>query len=208
MRSSSDLTTRARIRNAALELFGIHGAGQVSIRAIADAAGVSPALVVHHFESKEGLRRACDAYVTGLIRGEEDDDPLQYPAELAALLRDSVPVRRYLARAFLDGSADAAAIFDGFVEVTQTWLEEGRHDGTVRPTDDPRARAALYVAWQLAPLVFDTHLARVLGLNDPYEPDSTLRIMRAGLHMLTHGVFADGHALAAWTTAQAEEDSA
>lgn len=207
MRSSKDLTTRARIRNAALELFGAEGVARVSVRAIADTAGVSPALVVHHFGSKEGLRRACDAYVAGQIRGDEDDDPLQDPAKLAVALKESASIRRYLARSFLDGSPDAAALFDDIVEITQAWLEEGRREGTVRPTEDPRAHAALYVTWQLAPLVFDTHLARVLGLDDPYELGATLRVSRAGLDMLTHGVFADERALAAWDTIQAEQDT-
>lgn len=205
MRSRDDLTTQARIRNAALGLFGTEGTGRVSVRAIAESAGVSPGLVVHHFGSKEGLRKACDAYVVGQIRGGEGDDPLQDPAKLAVTLKESAPIRRYLARAFVDGTAEAAALFDDIVEITRTWLEEGRREGTVRPTDDPRAHAALYVTWQLAPLVFDTHLARVLGLDDPYELGATLRVSRAGLDILTHGVFEDEHALAAWDTIRAED---
>ncbi|MBB6551616.1 TetR family transcriptional regulator [Nonomuraea rubra] len=41
MRSSedADLTARARIRNAALELFGAEGVGRVSLRAVATRAG-------------------------------------------------------------------------------------------------------------------------------------------------------------------------
>ena len=57
-----DLTGRAVIRNAALRLFAEHGHDAVTMRGIAAAAGVSPALVVHHFGSKEGLRAAVDAY--------------------------------------------------------------------------------------------------------------------------------------------------
>ncbi|HJE59178.1 MAG TPA: TetR/AcrR family transcriptional regulator, partial [Nocardiopsis listeri] len=50
-----DLTARARIRDAALTRFGQEGFG-VSVRAIAEEAGVSPGLVIHHFGSKEKLR--------------------------------------------------------------------------------------------------------------------------------------------------------
>ncbi len=42
MRSVDDLTATARIRDAAIEQFGEHGFG-VGVRAIAKAAGVSPA---------------------------------------------------------------------------------------------------------------------------------------------------------------------
>ena len=69
---SADLTAAARIRDAAIEQFGRHGFG-VSIRAIAEAAGVSAGLVIHHFGSKDGLRQACDAYVAEVIRTEKSE---------------------------------------------------------------------------------------------------------------------------------------
>ncbi len=55
-RNSEDLTTRAKIRDAAIVRFGKFGFGRTTIRAIAEAARVSPALVIHHFGSKDGLR--------------------------------------------------------------------------------------------------------------------------------------------------------
>ena len=70
MRSADDLTAAARIRDAAIEQFGEHGFG-VGLRAIAEAAGVSAALVIHHFGSKEGLRKACDDYVAEEIRSSK-----------------------------------------------------------------------------------------------------------------------------------------
>src|SRR5690349_6626082 len=57
-----DLTARAVIRNAALRLFGARGFDAVTVRQIAAEAGVSAALVVHHFGSKEGLRAAVDEH--------------------------------------------------------------------------------------------------------------------------------------------------
>ncbi|MGH3558484.1 MAG: TetR family transcriptional regulator, partial [Mycobacterium sp.] len=45
---SADLTAAARIRDAAIEQFGRHGFG-TGLRAVAEAAGVSAALVIHHF---------------------------------------------------------------------------------------------------------------------------------------------------------------
>ncbi len=62
MRSADDLTAAARIRDAAIEQFGDQGFG-VGLRSIAEAAGVSAALVIHHFGSKDGLRQACDDFV-------------------------------------------------------------------------------------------------------------------------------------------------
>ena len=67
MRSAEDFTTVARIRDAAIEQFGQNGFS-ASVRSIATAAGVSAALVIHHFGSKEKLREACDAYVIETVR--------------------------------------------------------------------------------------------------------------------------------------------
>ncbi len=49
------MTAREVVRDEGLRLFVAHGPDAVTVRQIAAAAGVSPALVVHHFGSKEGL---------------------------------------------------------------------------------------------------------------------------------------------------------
>ncbi|WP_228022930.1 TetR/AcrR family transcriptional regulator [Streptomyces acidicola] len=46
--AKSDLTRRARLREAALELFAERGFEAISPRAVAAAAGLSPALVTRH----------------------------------------------------------------------------------------------------------------------------------------------------------------
>ncbi|MEV0646424.1 TetR family transcriptional regulator [Phytomonospora sp. NPDC050363] len=205
MRSVDDLTGRARIRDAALELFGEQGFARVTVRAIAARAGVSPALLGHHFGSKEGLRQACDAHVSDLVRGGPDAaTALDDPRRLAAMLEAAAPVRRYLARAFLEGSDDAAALFDDIVTATAGFLDDGTRDGRVQPADDPQTRAAVYVTWLLAPLVFDTHLARVLGVDDIHDPAATMRLSRSAVEMMTRGVFRDDSVLDAWDAAAKE----
>lgn len=206
MRSTDDLTARARIRDAALELFGADGPDGVSVRVVAAAAGVSPGLVLHHFGSKEGLRRACDAHVVAVIRGT-DPDVLSDTSGLAAMLEAAAPVRRYLARALVDSSADAAALFDEIVTLTGAWLAEGTLEGWAQPSEDPQARAALYVSWLLAPLILESHLARVLDVDDLHGMDATLRYSRVVVEMLTHGVFADARALTAWDAIRKDRES-
>ena len=62
-----------------------------TVRGIAARAGVSPALVQHHFGTKDGLRRACDEHVLGYIRREaeatREADALTDPS-LRPLLHD------------------------------------------------------------------------------------------------------------------------
>ncbi|SDK84602.1 transcriptional regulator, TetR family [Lentzea albidocapillata subsp. violacea] len=194
MRSASDLTARARIRDAALARFGTDGIAGTSVRAVAADAGVSPALVMHHFGSKDELRQACDDYVLDSIRngGEAATEAL------GEILRAATPVRRYLARALLDDTPAAGALFAEIVERTEAWLAAGEDEGWVRASADAKARAVTYVSWLLAPLVLGNQVGRLLG-GDPAETATAVRGARAGLEMLTHGLFADDRWLTAFT---------
>ena len=51
--------TRSAILSAARERFGEVGFDRATIRAIAESAGVDPALIIHHFGSKQGLFAAA-----------------------------------------------------------------------------------------------------------------------------------------------------
>ena len=66
------LEARARIIDAAIDQFGRHGFG-TGLRAVAEAANVSQVLVLHHFGSKEGLRKACDDYILESIRASKSE---------------------------------------------------------------------------------------------------------------------------------------
>src|SRR5262249_22693358 len=73
----SDLTTKARIREAAMRRFALEGVAATSLRSVARAAGVTPGLVVHHFGSKDGLVRAVDAAVVERIEASLCEVPLE-----------------------------------------------------------------------------------------------------------------------------------
>lgn len=60
---NSDLTSRARIRNAGLHQFATSGFAGTPMRAIATEAGVTIGLISHHFGSKEGLKEAVESWV-------------------------------------------------------------------------------------------------------------------------------------------------
>ena len=96
---SADLTAAARIRDSAIALWGQHGFG-LGLRAIADAAGVSAALVIHHFGSKDGLQKACDDYVAEQIRTAKSEslraaDPATWFRQMAEI-ETYAPMMAYL----------------------------------------------------------------------------------------------------------------
>src|SRR5690348_1863963 len=99
MRSVDDRTAIARIRDAAIQQFGERGFA-VGLRSIAEAAGVSAGLVIHHFGSKDGLRKACDEFIAEEIRTSKEaalqaNDPATWFAELASI-ESYAPMMAYL----------------------------------------------------------------------------------------------------------------
>lgn len=141
---SADLTAAARIRDAAIEQFGEHGFG-VGLRAIADAAGVSAALVIHHFGSKEGLRRACDEHIAEEIRTSKTEalksnDPATWFAQMAAI-ESYAPLMAYLVRSMQSGGELASMLWHRMIDNAEEYLADGVRAGTIRPSRDPRARA-------------------------------------------------------------------
>ena len=182
MRSVDDLTATARIRDSAIEQFGEHGF-DVGLRAIATAAGVSAALVIHHFGSKDGLREACDTHVFDeLLKFKEEAlekghaDPGFVPTFDARQLL----FRRYLGRAMIDGSEAAAAQFVEIVDSTERYFAEAGLD-----VPDPRGVGAALAAMTGGLMILQDHVARALG-EEPGTHEAMLRMMTAAGYIFTH----------------------
>jgi AcrR family transcriptional regulator len=144
MRSVDDLTAAARIRDAAIEQFGRDGFG-VGLRSIADAAGVSAALVIHHFGSKDGLRKACDDYVAEEIRSDKSDamrssDPATWFAAMAEI-EEYAPLMAYLVRSMQTGGELAKTLWRNMIDNAGSYLDEGVSTGILKASRDPVARA-------------------------------------------------------------------
>jgi AcrR family transcriptional regulator len=84
--SGSGAAERAILR-VGIQLFGRRGYGATSVRQIAAEAGVTPPLIGYHFESKEGLFRACvQTCSSGLV--EMLGEALDRRSDLETLIRD------------------------------------------------------------------------------------------------------------------------
>jgi AcrR family transcriptional regulator len=145
MRSASDdRTAVARIRDAAIEQWGEHGFN-VGLRSIAESAGVSAALVIHHFGSKDGLRKACDDYIaeeirTGKSASMQTTDPADWFRQMAEI-ESYAPMMAYLVRSMQSGSELAKMLWQKMIDNGEAYLEEGVRSGLLKPSRDPRARA-------------------------------------------------------------------
>jgi AcrR family transcriptional regulator len=172
-----DLTARARIRDAAIELFTERGVKGTRILDIAQAAGVSGGLIRHHFGSKEGLREACDTSVMNeLLRFKMQvlEQVKADPEFRPTFDTRQVLLRRYVGRAMVDGSPAAEARFAETVDQTEQWFT----GQSGLDLSDPRACAAVLTSMTLGVHAMQDQIARALG-EDPLSPRVPERIALA-----------------------------
>lgn len=201
MRSASDdLTTRARIRDAAVARFGGQGFAATTLRQIAEDAGVSAALIVHHFGSKDGLREECDRFV---VRSVLDDKEEVMGADAAAMMRAALdspekygPMLDYLARMLTDDSDASDRLFDAFLTGTRRMMQGQITSGLMREPSDLEVTAVYLTLYGLGPVVLQRQLTRAFGekrLSPGLLERSTLPV----LEMFTHGLYTDDRLLVA-----------
>ena len=161
----SDLTARARIRDAAIHCFAEEGF-DAPFRRIAARAGVSPGLITHHFGSKAVLRAACDTEVLHRYR-QGKQDSIAHPS----------------ARDFLDRLIDDA----------RAVMADSVASGLVRPSRDEEARLRHLIHQAIGEML--VRFVTMPGLTpeefvaalQSRQADSILPT----LELLTEGLFAD-----------------
>ncbi len=195
MRSApDDRTAVARIRDAAIEQWGAHGFN-VGLRRIAEAAGVSAALVIHHFGSKEGLRKACDDYIAEQVREAKTEslrtaDPADWLGQVADI-EEYAPLTAYLVRSMQSGTDLAKSFWQRMIDNAEQYLEEGVRAGTLKPSRDPKARAK-YLG-----LINGGGLLLYLQMHDnPTDLRAVLRdyseeVMLPALELFSNGLMTD-----------------
>src|SRR2546423_3181086 len=193
----SDLTAAARIRDAALRQFAARGVAATSIRDVAKAAGVSPGLVQHHFQSKAGLRKAVEEFV---FRGafESFGQPVggappaessaQIGSKISAFIRENPAIFAYIGRSLLEADDAGLQLFDGLLTLARTQLDRMAANGLLR-TDVDRLWAALHVILiDIAAYLLEPAVSRYLG--EPLLSEKGLRRMqRATEDLFLKGIY-------------------
>jgi AcrR family transcriptional regulator len=120
---SDETTTRARILEVAMDLFGTHGYHRTSVRAIAEQLGISKAGVLYHYPSKydilAGLAEPFLAAMERTVAEAGDPDPCEARRRVVEGLLDVFLAHRYLLRLNVRDLALAApgSIFERFSKV-------------------------------------------------------------------------------------------
>ena len=172
--------------------FATEGSGTATVRAIAEAAGVSPALVLHHFGSKEKLREACDAYVLAVLTGEIERAAADAsPTTVIALLDrqpEFVTVGLYCRQVLTQTRPFAQQLFTVLLRDTERYFQTLVGAGSAQPTDDPTGRALAMMALGLGAQL----LAPLLRPDAP-RSEAVLamseRLTVPVLELLTNGLY-------------------
>lgn len=175
---ADDRTTEARIRDVAIDLVAQGGLPSFTARGVAEAAGVSPGLVIHHFGSMDGLRQACDQFVTEEVRRiktEAAEKGVAYDP-MASFKQQSagLPVSLYIAAVIVESSPEVDALVDELVADATTYSEQMVENGLMKPSAYPEGRAALLVSISLGNLMMRKHLERLLGVDIAKTPENPL----------------------------------
>ncbi len=138
------LGAHARIRDVAIEQFGRYGL-DTGLQAIANAADVSQVLILHHFGSKEGLRKACDDYILESIRTSKSEalrsaSPATWFSQLAHI-ESYAPMMAYLVQSMQSGGHLGRTLTRQMIANAEEYLKDGVQAGTIKPSRDPKARA-------------------------------------------------------------------
>jgi AcrR family transcriptional regulator len=170
MRSTRDVIADAALACVARDGFG------VSLRTVAAEAGVSAALIVHHFGSKQGLLEALEDRVLGIaeekLRLMEDDGPGAAMAYVVSLMSDGA-APRYLARVLTEGGDPARRLFTAFVDVTEKGIAS-------LSLAEPRVTAGLLVTHALGLMIMADRVADATGVH-PYQGEEIHRVLVAAL---------------------------
>lgn len=144
-----------RILRAALERFAIDGLA-ASLRTIAQDAGVSAGLIIHHYGSREKLLEACDHRALATTRESKIDVMSGGSGAMLAQLAEIeryAPVIGYVLRRLQAGGSLARQLVDDFAADALVYLEQGTAAGLLNPSRDPEARARVLTQMALGSLL-------------------------------------------------------
>jgi AcrR family transcriptional regulator len=184
--------TRQRIIETAAELFSKKGYNGVSQRELAKAAGITKALLYHHYESKEmiyaevrSLYRAKFQNDVGQILREHGDDPshlIHSLAERFEFYRNHPEMARMAMWGFLEGSPLDPPSTTETRESASRLIDIAKQQGVIREIIDPEMLRAMISA-----LIFGWFAMKDSSLTagDPTVDDQYLQQM---LEMIVRGI--------------------
>jgi len=154
---------------AAAALFSEKGVDAVSLRMIADRAGVNHGLIHRHFGSKETLRIETQERLAADVRAEigDPEDLLGTLLRASSVIRENDKFWRVMARTLLDGKDEGGIQRNfPFVRKLVERVEQEQDADQVTDAVDAQSIVASVLAYGLGMLVFEKYILPAVGLED------------------------------------------
>lgn len=185
-------TTREQLLSIAVEMFAEQGFAVTSLRSIAKRAGVSPALLIHHFDTKEALIKEAISKTLGSWVADEkaamlDDESKQLQNWQAVMAKGTTPLN-FFRQVLLAGGDYAQRLFDAAVSETEVLLDQMQSTGRLRELSDKQTTALIMTISGLGSVLLMSQIEKTMG--GPISSDHVAsRLMNANNEMLRDGVF-------------------
>ena len=185
-------TTREQLLSIAVEMFAEQGFAGTSLRSIAKRAGVSPALMIHHFQTKESLIREAISKTLGSWVADEkaamlNDESKQLQNWQAVMAKGTTPLN-FFRQVLLAGGDYAQRLFDASVSETEVLLDQMQSAGRLRNLSDKQTTALIMTISGLGSVLLMSQIEKTMG--GPISSDHVAsKLMNANNEMLRDGVF-------------------
>lgn len=188
----SPVDTKERLIDIATKAFSESGFAATSLRSIAKLAGVSPALLVHHFGSRDGLIEQCIMRGLGLWVAEKQrfvDVSLSTAlAQWQGAIDKHGPKLQFFRQVLLSGGPAADMLFRRMVQEAEIMIRTEQSKGKMRKTENVSDLALIMTLHGLAPLVLQDQVDSYLG-GSFQDPVLGGRLAAANLEIYRKGIY-------------------
>lgn len=188
----SPVDTKERLIDIATKAFSESGFAATSLRSIAKLAGVSPALLVHHFGSRDGLIEQCIMRGLGLWVAEKQsfvDVSLSTAlAQWQGAIDKHGPKLQFFRQVLLSGGPAADMLFRRMVQEAEIMIRTEQSKGKMRKTENVSDLALIMSLHGLAPLVLQDQVNAYLG-GSFQDPVLGGRLAAANLEIYRKGIY-------------------
>lgn len=185
-------TTRDQLLSIAVEMFAEKGFAGTSLRSIAKQAEVSPALLVHHFGTKDALVKEAISKTLGDWVADEKsailDDASHQVENWQSLAAKGTASLNFFRQALLAGGEYSQRLFHAAFLESEALLDQMQAVGRLKDISDKQTTALMMTISGLGSVLFMNQIEQTLG--GPISSDQVAsRLVNANQEMMQEGVF-------------------
>lgn len=188
----SRTSSKENLLDFAISAFASSGFSGTSLRSIAKTAGVSPALLVHHFENKDKLIELCiDRALGEWIGTKSAMSTMPLGAAIKtweSAIDEHGSKLMFFRQLMIEGGEHADLLFRKMVSEATAFLKVSKKGGLLKSNLNLNDLALIMTLHGLGPLVMQGRLNAYLGGNFT-DPKFGLRLAKANAEIYTNGIF-------------------